>query len=93
MAEDAAIFFCSSANLEYRDLKLNEPLLKEIASRAGGEYVLPDKALAIADKLAKAAHEETTYVARSLWDNWVVWSVILGLLGLEWLFRRRAGLP
>lgn len=77
---------------ELREVRLNENLLREIASMTRGKYVhlshyeeLPDLIVPKEGSLQKVKE-------RSIWDNAWIFLMIIGLLLVEWLIRRLGGL-
>lgn len=74
---------------ELRDPQTNHPLLATLAQHSGGRVLAPDELAQLGSLLPNrqirvvgAAHVET------LWDKPVVWTVLMLLLGLEWIGRR-----
>jgi len=68
-------------------------LMRQIAAAGGGQALR----ISDLDRLPESlrAAQETTLKTRdpqTLWDRWWVLGSLLGLLTLEWLLRRRAGL-
>jgi hypothetical protein len=70
----------------------NPQLLAQLASSSGGQ-VLPD-----ADTLATLIRSLPAKVGpprtdkRPLWSTWWLWGLLLGLLTVEWFWRRRVGM-
>jgi uncharacterized membrane protein len=77
---------------EFRDPRPDVALLTELAQSTGGS-VIHDSA-ELADLLGR--HEDASVqlvVTRwPLWDNPLLWSILLGLLATEWIVRRLKGL-
>jgi uncharacterized membrane protein len=92
VGEDQARFFAKEIALEARDYTPNRVLMTSLASQTGGICVDVAQTGQIADRLKTSIHEEQTYVERAFWDNRYFFCVILGLLAVEWFFRRREGL-
>jgi hypothetical protein len=78
---------------EMLDVATNLPLLEEIAAKSGGKVFTAENASELAELLAQktAVHEFRTDT--KLWEAWPTLVVFLGLLTLEWLARKWAGLP
>ncbi len=68
-------------------------LMAQIAAVGGGESLSLPGLRALPQKLRDArAMLKTRTDSQPVWDQWWVLAVILGLLSLEWIFRRRWGL-
>ncbi len=76
-------------NLEFDQLALNEPLLIEIATASGGQYVH----LTLADRLFRElqAREQGGRIARQIQLAWppLIWALFAAVLCTEWYLRRR----
>lgn len=83
------LFHVVQSSLEGRDLLLNEASLRDMAGASdGGDY----RYLADLPKLAPVAKERrinTNVQEDDLWDNGWTLAIAVGLLGLEWLLRKR----
>ena len=81
-------FFARGDSPEHRKIDLNEPLLREIASVSGGQYLH----LSEYDKLADAVKPRpgTRHQVReqAAWDKPELLAALLALLLAEWLARR-----
>ncbi|HUG68957.1 MAG TPA: glutamine amidotransferase, partial [Pirellulaceae bacterium] len=67
-------------------------LLKEVAKISGGQVL--DSSDDLATMITNIDAKQGPSIVRKspLWSNWCVWSVIVGLLTVEWLWRRSLGL-
>jgi hypothetical protein len=79
---------------EYLDLEVNEELLKSLASATGGKVYTPEDA----EELIEALHRQAIVHVEPprehpLYLGWWPLGIVLGLLGTEWILRKRAGLP
>jgi uncharacterized membrane protein len=72
---------------ERRDL-----LLEQLARETGGRVYTPARAVEVARDLVYSTAGTTSVERRDLWDAPVVLLALLGLLGGEWVLRRRWGL-
>lgn len=79
------------ADLEMSDPRLNEPVLQRVAAATGGRYLGPDDLDELPGLLGDAGPGRQPTEVRDLWHN--AWTLlgIMGLLGAEWILRRRAG--
>ena len=84
-----SMFVVQNQPPELREIRLNEGLLRELATTTGGEYIhladydkLPD----LVKTKENAARGETK--EKPVWDKATIYWAILGALLLEWLIRR-----
>ncbi len=91
-----AAFVASDSTIEFADASLKRDLLRDMAERTKGKYFdiadasqLPP---AVIDGMRSAALSTTTPKELPLWDMPVLLVLAIGLLGAEWLVRRRSGL-
>lgn len=80
------------ADLEMADPRLNEDLLMRLASASGGRYVAPRDISTLPDLLTAAQPEALPPDRRDLWNNFLTFALIVGLLSGEWVLRRRWGM-
>lgn len=78
---------------ELVDLATNLPLLEEIAANTGGKVFTADNAADLAELLTKRTAVREYRTDTKLWESWPILAAFLGLLTLEWLCRKWAGLP
>ena len=86
--------------VELRDLELDNPaadpaLMAELAELSGGTVVPPEQLTTLLDRwlVDPPGRERLTVFRRTLlWDNAWLLAVFVGLIGLEWFFRKRFGL-
>lgn len=82
----------NDAAAETANLGCNEELLQQVARASGGEYYREEDAANLLGKLeplSKGRVEESETV---LWQSWWWFIPVIGLLTIEWLLRKRAGL-
>jgi hypothetical protein len=86
-------FQVANLSLERRSAARNVALQTEIAQVSGGAAY----DLVTAERMPEEIHAlpvtETSIRVLSLWDSWVGFGLIAGLLVLEWLFRKMIHLP
>jgi hypothetical protein len=83
-----------------RDPELDNPvadfsLLREIAVASGGEMLTPDQLKERVASWAENGLPGLTLARQeqlSLWDNWLVLLLLIGLMSLEWALRKKRGL-
>jgi hypothetical protein len=85
-------FLAGASDPEFADPRLNDAVLQRIAVASGGRYLAAREAAALPDLIAKSA-EAVTFAAqrRDIWQHPLVFVLIVGLLGAEWILRRRWG--
>ena len=86
-------FLVRDSQQEYFDATLKRDLLQRLAQASGGLYYDPNEATAIPDNLRGRRTSTSVYHAEYLWDMPALWGLILLLLCVEWVWRRRQGLP
>jgi hypothetical protein len=79
--------------MEMIDLETKWPLLEELASKTGGKVFTPDEADQLRELLILRSKPHTDHYAQRLWEWWVLLVLIVGLLTVEWVARKFAGLP
>lgn len=80
------------ADLEMTQPRLNEAVLRRLASETEGRYVRADQAGQLPLLLRESRADAGTPEQRDLWHNGWSLLAIVGLLAGEWVARRRAGL-
>lgn len=88
----SAAMLVGGADLELTDPRLNTQLLQRIALASGGRVVGPGDGRTILDGLRAGLPAARLAVTHDLWHNGWSFTVIVILLGTEWLLRRRWGL-
>lgn len=78
---------------EYYDAVLKRASLEQLADVAGGVYYEPAEAPEIAPNLRNRRTSTSVYTVEYLWDMPFLFGLALVLLSIEWIWRRRKGLP
>jgi uncharacterized membrane protein len=91
-ATAAAAMLVGGADLEMTDPRLNRQVLERVAAASGGGVLAEDQLGGLGDILKGLVPAARLQVRRDLWHNGWSFAAILGLLGAEWLLRRRWGL-
>jgi hypothetical protein len=78
---------------EMVDLETKWPLLEELATKSGGKVFTPDEAEQLIQLLISRGKPHTEHYSQRLWEWWVFLVLIVGLLTVEWVARKFAGLP
>jgi hypothetical protein len=87
-------FVVAALQVELTETVADHALLRALATRSGGQVFLPGQLDALADTLLKRDMKPVSYSSYQLSDlinlPWVFF-LLLGLLGIEWLARKRSG--
>jgi hypothetical protein len=84
--------------VDARDLELDYPstdydFLKELAAASGGTTVKPEELGNLIERLKQTNTQALTRIkVISLWDNWWLLVVFVGLMTVEWFIRKKRGL-
>ncbi len=78
---------------EMTDLETKWPLLEELAAKTDGKVFTPDEADKLTELLISRGKPHTEPYSQRLWEWWVLLVLIVGLLTVEWVARKFAGLP
>ncbi len=78
---------------EMIDLETKWPLLEELAAKTGGKVFTPDESESLLQLLMSRGKPHTDHYSQRLWEWWVLLVLIIGLLTVEWVARKFAGLP
>ncbi len=72
--------------------QLNEALLKQLASQTGGAYFAISEAAQLPENIAFVQDPVFVDTERDIWAHPLIFIAVVGLLGTEWVFRKRIGL-
>jgi hypothetical protein len=86
-------FRVASLSLERRSAARNVALQSEIAQATGGAAYDLETADRLPEEIHALAATETSIKVLSLWDTWLGFAMVVGLLIGEWLFRKMIHLP
>ena len=87
-------FALFSETAEFEKPRVNETLLQRIAEVTGGKYEVlsPETGPFDLNFDRREVEVKTHRKSISLWDNWLTYGLILGLLFIDWFTRRKSGL-
>ncbi len=85
-------FRVSTTSVEFQRTPQDRDALTRIARRSGGDYMPPDEAAGLIDKLSLAPRRVPTVSESVLRASAPLFLVLLALLAGEWLLRKRAGM-
>jgi uncharacterized membrane protein len=80
------------SDAEYFDAAMRRPLLERIAEETDGRFYRADEAGELAEAIEYSGRGITVIEEKELWDMPIILIALLGLMGGEWMFRRRRGL-
>jgi hypothetical protein len=78
---------------ELGETTMNRQLLDDLASRSGGQLVLPEEASKLVELLTAKPATRTTRQEWPLGRSWWTFALVVSLLTLEWGVRKWVGLP
>src|SRR5262245_12920601 len=78
---------------EMVELGTNYPLLEDLAAKSGGKLLTPETAAEVVDLLAARTLTRTHREEEPLYQSLLALLLIVGMLTVEWVVRKRAGLP
>ncbi len=88
----AAVIRVAPSDAEYFDAAMRGSLLRRIADETEGRFYTPANADKLVDAITYSGKGVTVVEDRELWDMPIVLLGLLGLMGGEWVFRRKRGL-
>jgi hypothetical protein len=74
--------------LEFKDTRMNEPLLRQIAAVTGGEFLTLDRIAELPKFLPKREQLLVNEQTQDIWDTPLALCVFCGLLFTEWAIRK-----
>ena len=77
---------------EFRDPRQRRGLMERIAEETGGRYYTPETAADLPEDLRFTGGGVTVTEERDLWDMPILFLLLAGLMGGEWVYRRKRGL-
>jgi uncharacterized membrane protein len=85
-------FRAAPSDVEYFDATLHAATLKRIAEDTGGRFYQASSTASLADDLRYTGRGVTTVEEHDLWNMPIVLMALVGLLSVEWGYRRAVGL-
>ncbi len=78
--------------IEFREPRLDEQSLEELAAQTGGSYTPLWSSEALPERIKQIDQRPEIIISKdepvTLWDNWLSLSLLAGLLTLEWILRK-----
>ncbi len=92
LGKDNGSFVVESFNLEWLDSRARWDILQGISRNSGGLFVTADRPDSLFQRLALPAKVVENSREIPLWNKPLFLWLLIGLLGLEWLLRKRSGM-
>lgn len=93
---DSGYFSVGDLTLEFRETRSDADLMREIARRSGGEFLVADDIEIFVERLAQSDRMQPTTITETedlpLRHVLSLMFVIVGLFATEWVIRKRAGM-
>ena len=86
-------FLVRPSNKEFYDATLKRAFLEGLAAANDGFYYAPDEVEAIPVNLRSRRTSTSIYRVEYLWDMPLIFGLVILLPSIEWIYRRRKGLP
>jgi hypothetical protein len=77
---------------ELGSLRMNEALMREISGVSGGAFLFEEELGRIEELVRPFTEGEVLETETVLWTSYWWLSAIVGLLGAEWILRKRLGM-
>ena len=77
---------------EYFGASMNASLLRRVAEETGGRFYTPETASTLPEDITYTGAGVTLVEENELWDMPILFLALVGLLGTEWVYRRRRSL-
>jgi hypothetical protein len=77
---------------EYFGAEMRPAVLRQFADETGGKFYRTSEVSRLPEDIVYTTSGATEVQRLDLWDMPAVFALILGILGAEWLYRRRRGL-
>jgi len=81
-----------ASDAEYFNPTMHAQVLKRVADETGGRFYTADNANGLAEDVRYGGRGVTTVEERDLWHMPIVMVLMVGLMCVEWGYRRAAGL-
>lgn len=96
LGSDNGRFNIGELALEYQNLKMNYPLLKELAERTGGKFYFTNDTKNLISDIKKIKSFEPKSITKKseyyIWNMTLLLGLAIVLFALEWFLRKRAGM-
>jgi hypothetical protein len=86
----ALAFDATESKLEFADIAMNEPLLRDLARISRGAFFREEDLASLPAKIEAGAEPHRTTVSIPLWSSPPVFLALVLLLATEWVLRKGA---
>jgi hypothetical protein len=92
LRSESAFVRAAEPTAEFFGAQLRPSLLRQFAEETGGQYYTAANAQKLPEDIVYSASGATVVERKDLWDMPILFLLLLGSAGSEWLYRRRRGL-
>ena len=92
VGEQEVFFEARELATEFYDAEMRAGLLQRVAEETGGRFYTPETVMTLPEDVSLTESGTTVVEERDLWDMPLLFFILVGLIGTEWLYRRRRGL-
>lgn len=92
LGRDEGLFAVEAFNVELIEPRARYDILRQVAERSLGVFVTAENADSLFANLTAEPMHVTTRRELPLWNRALLTWILIGLLGLEWLIRKRSGM-
>jgi uncharacterized membrane protein len=92
LTRGTSYFLVAPSEAEFFDAAMHAPVLRRIANDTGGRFFRADDTSKLVDAITYSGKGITVVEENELWDMPINLFLALGLMGAEWMFRRKRGL-
>lgn len=91
---DSAVAYAvaGESNLEPFDAEMRRSLLERVADETGGRFYTPATSGALPEEIIYTEAGTTVIEEAEIWDMPILFLLLIGLIGSEWVYRRARGL-
>jgi uncharacterized membrane protein len=82
----------SAGDAEFFDAAMRAPLLRRVAEETGGRFFTPANVASLPEAISYSGRGVTLVEERELWDMPALFVLLVGLVSVEWGYRRVKGL-
>jgi uncharacterized membrane protein len=82
----------SAGDAEFFDAAMRAPLLRRVAEETGGRFFTPANVTSLPEAISYSGRGVTVVEERELWDMPALFVLLVGLVSVEWGYRRVKGL-
>jgi hypothetical protein len=92
LGSDTAQVQAADLDTEYFGAEMRRPLLERIAKETGGRFYTPETVRSLPEDIRYGGGGATVQETKPLWDMPALYLLMVGLISVEWAYRKRRGL-